>query len=157
MFKRSNLLILGLVLVALPALVAARLAIGEPCDSTTACFDVALSPANLVGDFYVDGVLVASGVNNARITGAPDADHTIEVRNLQEPGVAGFGDLYVYPDQNSVQQTHAGWIWRLYFYPQRVFIRGSFTYTCFPRGYRATDSIACRPMIDGVPMADVAP
>ncbi len=157
MFSKKKLLALGLLVLAWPLLIAARLAIGEPCDPATACFDVALSPATLVGDFYVDGVLVAPGANNARLTGAPDADHVVEVRNLQEPGVAGFGDLYIYPDQNAVQQTHAGWIWRLYFYPQRVYIRGSFTYTCLPRGYRATDSIACRPTIDGVTMPDVAP
>jgi hypothetical protein len=156
-FTTKNLLALGLAVLALPLLVAAKQAVGEPCDPATACFDVALSPAALVGDFYVDGVLVAQGVNSARLTGAPDVDHFVEVRNLQEPGVAGFGDLYVYADQSAVQQTHAGWIWRLYFYPPRVYVKGTFTYTCLPRGYRATDSVACRPTLDGVTMPDVAP
>ncbi len=144
-------------LLALPLLVGAAQAVGEPCDPATACFDVALGSATLLGDFYIDGVLAAPGVNSARLVGAPATPHTVEVRNIQEPGVVGFGDLFVYSDQSAIQQTNAGWIWRLYFYPQRVYIKGTLNYTCAPRGYRATDLLACRPTIDGVAMPDVAP
>ncbi|MGH2524662.1 MAG: hypothetical protein ACRDH2_19315, partial [Anaerolineales bacterium] len=158
-------LILVLALLALPWVVgfaprateqrAAQPRADGPCDPANACFDVNLSPANLIGDFYVDGALVAPGVNSARLVAAPGVPHTIEARNIQEPGVPGFGDLFVYPDQSAVQQTNAGWIWRVIFYPRRTFIKGTFNYLCEPRGRTATDVLACRPTVDGVPMPDV--
>ena len=77
---------------------AAPAADNGPCDPAVACFDAAISLPSAVGDFYVDGALVAAGVNNTRITTTPDVPHTIEVRNMQDPGLAGYGSLFVYQD-----------------------------------------------------------
>jgi hypothetical protein len=129
----------------------------EPCDPALACFDVRVSPDTLIGDFYLDGALAASGVTSARLVGAPNTPHLIEVRNVQEPGGAGFNDLYVYPDQSVIQQTRPGWIWRVIFYPQKSFLKGTLQYFCDPRGRAVTDSVACRPTIDGVTQPDVPP
>jgi hypothetical protein len=130
---------------------------GTPCDPAAACFDVFISQANVVGDFYLDGALAASAVNSARLAASPGAPHTLEVRNMQAPGLPGYGSLFIYPDQSLVQQAAAGAIWRVYFYPRQTYIRGTLRYQCLPLGYRAGDSVACRPTIDGVLMPDVPP
>ncbi len=126
------------------------------CDPTTTCFDVTL-PSGLVGDFYLGDALAAPGVNSARLSGAPATSLVISVRNLQEPGVAGFGDLYVYPDQSQASlQGLAGQIRLIRFTPAKNYVKGILSYICNPRGFKATDSVACRPAIDGTAMADVA-
>jgi hypothetical protein len=154
--KTRWLLPVGLLLV-LPWLLGAAPAQDAPCDPAAACFDATISLPSAVGDFYVDGVLVAAGVNSARLTTTPDTLHAIEVRNMQDPGVADYGRLFIYPDQATNQQTTAGRIWRVIFYPRQLAIRGTLRYVCQPFGFQAADSLACRPTIDGVPMPDVAP
>ena len=151
-------LALALLLSAFPLLLglAPVSAAVEPCDPALACFDARVSQDNLIGDFYLDGNLVAAGVNNARLVGAPDTPHLVEVRNIQEPGAAGFNDLYNYPDQGVTQQAKPGWVWRVIFYPQKNFLKGTLTYFCDPRGRSATDIVACRPTIDGATQPDVA-
>lgn len=150
-------LALALLLLAFPLLLGlAPVALVEPCDPALACFDVRVSQDNLIGDFYLDGALAAAGVNSARLVGAPDTPHLIEVRNVQEPGAAGFNDLYNYLDQGVTQQTKPGWVWRVIFYPQKNFLKGTLTYFCDPRGRSAADVVACRPTIDGATQPDVA-
>jgi len=139
----------------LPGLAPVSAAV-EPCDPALACFDARVSQDNLIGDFYLDGNLVAAGVNSARLVAAPDTPHLVEVRNIQEPGAAGFNDLYNYPDQGVTQQAKPGWVWRVIFYPQKNFLKGTLTYFCDPRGRSAADSVACRPTIDGATQPDVA-
>ena len=154
-------LLLALLVLALPWLLGAapagRPADNTPCDAGSACFDVSISLPSAVGDFFNDGVLVAVGVNSTRIVTSPDVQHTLEVRNLQDPGVAGYSSLFIYPDQSGVQQVGAGRIWRVIFYPRQQYIRGTLKYVCLPFGYRPTDAVDCRPTVDGVPMPDVAP
>ena len=151
-------LALALLLSAFPLLLglAPVSAAVEPCDPALACFDVRVSQDNLIGDFYLDGNPVAAGVNSARLAGAPDTPHLVEVRNIQEPGAAGFNDLYNYPDQGVTQQAKPGWVWRVIFYPQKNFLKGTLTYFCDPRGRSAADIVACRPTIDGATQPDVA-
>ena len=116
---------------------AAPAADNGPCDPAAACFDAAISLPSAVGDFYVDGALVAAGVNSARITTTPDVPHTIEVRNMQDPAVPGYGSLFIYQDQTATQQTIAGRIWRIIFYPRQFAIRGTLRYFCRPVGVPA--------------------
>jgi hypothetical protein len=153
-------LVLVVLVLAAPALVgwaaAVPAAAGEPCDPAVACFDVGLTAPGLTGDFYLDGTLVVAGVSQARLTGTPDAAHVVEVKNIQDPATAGFGDLYNYPDQSGSIQTHAGWIWRLSFYPNKNYLKGTLKYICDPRGRKATDAVACRPTVDNVAMPEVA-
>src|SRR5512143_1336969 len=154
-------LALGLLAVA-PFLLGAGIVrpaaqAGQACDPAAACFDAAISLAYVVGDFYLDGALVATGVNNTRIVTTPATPHVLEVRNMQSPDVAGFGSLFIYPDQSLTQQANAGWVWRVFFYPRQQYIRGTLRYRCLPYGFRASDSVACRPTIDGVTMPDVGP
>ncbi len=146
-----------LLLLTLPWLLGAARGQAAPCDPAAACFDVFLSLPDVVGDFYLDGNLVATGVNSARLTGTPGEAHTVEVRNMQAPGKAGFGSLFVYTDQSAAAQTNAGWVWRVFFYPRQQYIRGTLRYVCQPLGFRAGESIACRPTIDGATMPDVPP
>ncbi len=128
-----------------------------PCDPAAACFDLSISQATTVGDFYVDGALAAAGVNATRIVTTPGVNHTFEVRNMQDPSVPGYGFLLIYPDQSAVMQAGAGVTWRALFYPRTQYIRGTLQYTCQPTGWKATDNVACRVTIDGVVMPDVGP
>ncbi|MCC7361771.1 MAG: hypothetical protein IT317_19975 [Anaerolineales bacterium] len=130
---------------------------GAPCDPAAACFNVNISQATTLGDFYLDGVFIVGGVNSVHLTTTPGVPHTVEVRNLQDPTVPGYGVLLVYPDQSFTQQLNPGVTWRAYFYPRTQYIRGTLQYTCLPYGWAAADQVACRVTIDGVPMPDLAP
>ncbi len=148
---------LAVLLLALPALVGwTPAAPTQPCDPAVACFDVSLTAPGLTGDFYMDDTLVVAGVSQARLTGSPDVPHMVSVRNIQDPSTPGFGDLFNYADQSSPIQTHAGWIWRLSFYPTKNYLKGTLKYICEPRGRQAADVVGCRPTVDGVLMPDVA-
>jgi len=152
--KKWGLILLGLVFPGLLAL--APVEDNPPCDPAQACFDVTLSPLDVVGDFYIDGVLTVAGARTARLVGAPDTPHTIEARNIQEPGVVGLNDLFAHPDQSVIQQTKPGWIWRVSFYSPRTYLKGMLTYSCAPRAFRTLQTPACRPTIDGVSMPDIS-
>src|SRR5687768_3673147 len=81
-----------ILLLAAPLLIAAgraRPAAQAACDPAVACYDAVISMPNVVGDFYLDGNLVVAGVNSTRINAAPGVGHTIDVRNMQAPGLAG--------------------------------------------------------------------
>ena len=164
--KSLRLLWLLLLLLAAPWLIAARRSDAParpavqaaPCDAALACYDAFISMPNVIGDFYLDGSLVVAGVNSTRINAAPGVAHTLEVRNLQAPGLVNFGSLFIYPDQSQAQPAlNGGQTYRVFFYPRQTYIRGALRYTCLPLGYKATDSVACRPTIDGVLMPDVGP
>jgi hypothetical protein len=127
------------------------------CEPEVACFDVSLSPVTLTGDIYVDGNLITTGVNNARLSLTPDVPHVIEFRAIQLPGEAGVGDLFIYPDQSRTQSGVAGQASPIAFRPLKQYLKGFLEITCTPRGRQATDNVACRPTIDGVPQADIAP
>ena len=154
---RGISLVIGLVLLTLPGLASAAPAQGPaPCDPATACFDVGLSPATLVGDFYLDGTLVSAGVNSARLTGAPSAAHLAEVKNIQEPNVPGAGDQYVYPDQSRPNLwAGGGTVVTLPLWPLKNYVKGVLNYTCQPLGRQAADNVVCRPTLDGAVLADV--
>jgi hypothetical protein len=130
----------------------------EPCDASTACFDVSLSPATLTGDVYVDGNLIVGAVNTTRLTLTPATSYLIEFRNIQDPATPGFGDLFVYPNQSKAgQSTTAGRTRTVTFRPTKQYIKGVLEITCDPRGRKATDNVVCRPTIDGVVQADITP
>ena len=150
-------LVAGLALLVLPWLVGAAGAQGSAaCDPATACFDVGLSPATLVGDFYLDGTLVASGANSTRLAGAPGVAHLVEVRNIREPVDPAAGDLFVYPDQSRPNLWVGGGVaLPVQFWPQRNYVKGVLNYTCNPLGRTTADRVACRPTLDGAVMADV--
>ncbi len=153
----------GIGLVAVAALLALPWPAGTAgaqgpaaCDPATACFDAGLFPATLVGDFYLDGTLVASGANSARLAGAPGVAHLAEVRNIREPADPASGDLFVYPDQSRPNLWGGGGVVSsIQFWPQRNYVKGLLSYTCNPLGRQPTDRVACRPTLDGAVMADV--
>ncbi len=150
-------LTIGVLLLSLPGWVGGARAEGPaPCDPAAACFDAGLNPATLIGDFYLDGNLVASGVNSARLTGAPGVAHQVGVRNIQEPGASGAGDVFVYVDQNQPNLWAGGGIVApIRFWPQKNYVKGVLSYLCNPLGRNAADVVACRPTLDGAVMADV--
>src|SRR5689334_11290226 len=145
-----------LVLLTLPwLLIAAAPADVEPCDPAFACFDVHLSPYNLLGDFYLDGTLIVTGVNSVRLVGAPGVDHQIDIKHIQDPNTPGFSDSFNYLDQSVVQQAKAGWVWRVVLYAPRNYVKGTLQYVCQPFGHKPVDVVACRPTIDGVVQPDI--
>ncbi len=121
-----------LMLVMSPLFVAFTAAQPAPCDPTLACFDVRLGEPSLIGDFYFDNVLVASGVNSARMSGTPGVAHLLAAKNIKEPSGQGFGDLYSYPDQAAFQTTNAGWIWNVRFFPAKTFLKSTLKIVLLP-------------------------
>lgn len=146
---------LGMLLWALAWMTQAASA-QNVCDPTLSCFDVRLYPVTLTGDFYLDGNLVATGVNQTWLTGPFKTDYVVEVRNIQDPTTPGFSDLFVYPDQLSNQRWFAGGHIRpVEIRPLKTYVKGILELTCDPRGRRATDVVTCRPTIDGATMVDI--
>ncbi len=130
-----------------------------PCDQSAGavgCIDLALSPAALTGDVYVDGTPVASQVNTIRLSVTPDAAHLIEVRAIAGTAT-GFGDVFTYGDVSQANVTvRAARVKTLTLTPALTYLKGFLEFTCDPRGRKTTDIVTCRPTIDGVPQADVA-
>lgn len=124
--------LLILILTLSPLFVAFSNAQPTPCDPTLACFDVKLGEPALIGDFYIDNVLVASGVNGARLTGKPGVPHLLAAKNIKAPNDQSFGDLYGYPDQSVFQTTNAGWIWNVSFFPAKTFLKGTLRVVLLP-------------------------
>jgi hypothetical protein len=144
-----------LVFLAFPWLLAAAPRDVEPCDPAVTCFEARLTPDNLLGDFYLDGALVVAGVNSVRITATPGLEHQIDVRNIQDPNTPGFNNSFNYPDQSAVQKANGGWVWRVGFYPQKNYIKGTLQYVCQPYGHKPTDVVVCRLTLDGVVQPDI--
>src|SRR3989338_1388542 len=127
------------------------------CNESNACFNMYLRPESLRGDFYIDGVLMAAGVTYAQMAGLPDVPHLLEVRNVQEPGAPGFGDVFNYADQNMVLYTKANWSIRGWFYGTKQYLKGTLQYLCDARNAVGGESLACRPTVDGILQPDVVP
>src|SRR5690349_9601620 len=104
------------------------------CEPEVACFDVSLSPATLTGDIYMDGNLIVTGVNNARLSLTPNVSHLIEFRAIQSPGETGLGDLFIYPDQSRSPSGAAGRAYPIAFQPLKQYLKGFLEITCTPRG-----------------------
>src|SRR5258708_1750697 len=153
---RARWLLLLALFLSLPLLMGSAPAqAGTACDPATACFDVTVYPASAVADIYLDGTLAAQGVNSARLTGTPGTPHTIEARNMQDPGAVDYGSLFIYPDVSVTTQTAAGFFARVNIFPRRQYIRGTLNFICQPLGFQSGGSVACRPSIDGVTQPDV--
>jgi len=147
--------ILGLIFASAGGLAQAQT--NAACDTASTCFTISL-PTNLTGDVYLDGNLIVASVNKATLTTTPAVVHLVEVRNIQDAVTPGFGDLFVYPDQKQSNATgSAGRTRTVSFFPQKNFVKGVLELTCDARGRKASDTVACRPMIDGVVQADLAP
>jgi len=121
-----------LILILTPLFVAFTNTQPAPCDPTLACFDVKLGNLGILGDFYIDNVLVASNVNSARLSGKPGVPHLLAAKNIKDPNGQGFGDLYIYPDQSVIQTTNAGWIWNVGFYAPKTFLKGTLKIILMP-------------------------
>ena len=94
----------SLQVVTISALLVVSVAASQPqpveCDQSagpTGCIDVTLSPAELLGDIYLDGQVVVGQSHSTRLHVTPDTTHMVEVKNISSPTV-GFGDLFVYDD-----------------------------------------------------------
>ena len=104
-----------------------------PCDPTLACFDVKLGDPALIGDFYFDNVLVASGVNSARMIGAPGATHLLAAKNIKEPNGQGLRrSVCLSRSIGVIQTTNAGWIWNVGFYAPKTFLKGTLKIILMP-------------------------
>jgi hypothetical protein len=128
----------------------------EQGDSPTGCASVSLSPDTLVGDFYIDGALVAGGVNPALLNVAPNTLVRVEVRNIRDSG-EGFGDVYAYDDAATDVWVSAAQTRGYTLYPRKVFTKGFLDFTCDIRNAKEGENVACRVLVDGKKQADVPP
>jgi hypothetical protein len=155
---RWLLIVLVLAAVSLLSIPAARAALSQApaLQDSSAFVNVTLSPAALSGDFYVNDVLAASGLNNAQLTVPSGVEVRVEARNVRDAS-PDFGTLYTYENASVVVTLAAGQTRTQTLYPRKVYIKGVVELTCDLRDVRTGEQALCRPTLDGVPQPDMAP
>ncbi|MBN1429039.1 MAG: hypothetical protein JXB07_11685 [Anaerolineae bacterium] len=127
----------------------------SPDGSPVGCAEVTLTPGEAIGDFYVDGALVAPARNIGQLALVPDVDHTIEIKNIQSTE-SNFGTLFNYADVSTIIRVQTGQTRAKTVKLVKNYIRGTLNFTCDVKGAAPTDVVACRVTIDGVIQPDVA-
>ena len=94
------------------------------CDPAAACFDAGFPQANMSGDFYINGKMIAQNVNSARLVGTPNANNVVEVKSIKDSANEGFGDLYNYADQSLTMWGCQGVATPIMFYVNRNYVKG---------------------------------
>jgi hypothetical protein len=140
---RSLLLIVSVLLFPWLA-VQAKPTLQEPCPLEQACVDVSL-PAGQVGDFLVDGVVVAGQVNATRLGVTPALPHVVSVQNIVNTDPAsGFGDLFIYaPVAPQTVTLPAGQVRAVAFRTTQQWLKGIVNVTCDLKGFVAGQDASC--------------
>ena len=129
-----------------------------PCDQTAGpagCVDVTLAPAGLTGDIYVGDTLVSPGVAGGRVSVKPYSYLKITAKNFKD-GNAENGDAYQYLDASTYVYLFPGQTQAITLTPYKHYIKGFIAISC-SAAIQPGESLACRPSINGVLQADVAP
>lgn len=103
------------------------------------------SVAGIAGDVYVDGQPIAGQAAIASTLVAP-GNHTVEGRNLTDPGANG---VYRYADVSSVIWIGANQTRTVTLYPQKQYLLGFGEITCRVNGFQAGQDVRCGVAIDG--------
>jgi hypothetical protein len=115
---------------------------------------IKLNKANVVGDLYVDGVVVALQASSAQISLSSNQWHRIEAKNLTDPAAQGAyrwkdtsSQLYLYPAQ---QKTLTLSLFKQY-------LMGFLNLRCKVTGASATDDVLCNVASDNQTVGTIAP
>jgi micrococcal nuclease len=114
---------------------------------------VALDQPDVLGDFYLDGELVASQVAGYEGWVAPYRTHRIAVRDIVDPAA---GDIYRWRDAASSAYISPGQERAVTVRLRQEYLRGFLALTCTIANFQPGDSAFCQPSIDGVPVEPVA-
>ena len=120
------------------------------CPADLACPEIILSPATMTGDIFLNEQLLAGGQNRLVLNLPPGQTHQIVVRNIQNPGEAGFGQLFVYQETSVSVNLAAGRTRQYTLYPRQQFIRGTLNHTCDVRSRAEGEDVSCQIIVDGV-------
>jgi hypothetical protein len=158
-FARRVFLVIGVILLSLFLGGAALAQTAPECsqgEAPTGCIQIVLKPGQAVGDFYVDGVLSASGQNPGWLVLVPDVEHTIEIKNIQS-SEQDFGTLFQYSDVPAFTfRVDAGGTKVKTIWLTRSYIRGMLKLACDIKNAASTDHVSCRTTIDDAVQPDVA-
>ena len=127
-----------------------------PCPVEVQCPVIVLSPETMLGDFYLGEQALVGGQNRAALQLPPGQTHQITVRNIQNPGEAGFGQLFVYQETAVNVNVRAGGTYTYTLYPRKQFIRGTLNHTCDVRSRAEGEDVSCQVLIDGADYGVVA-
>lgn len=151
--KSFQLFFVSLLLVAITVLARSQATQAQEvpaCPVELACPEIILSPANLLGDIYLNEQVVAGGVNRITLQIPPNQAAQVVVRNIQSPGEVGFNELFIYQETSVSVNVGAGRSRQYTLTPRQQFIRGTLSHLCEPRNIREGEDVSCQLIIDGV-------
>lgn len=116
---------------------------------------VTLDQEGVVGDFYLDEVLVASQVPGFDQWVQPNKSHKIEVKNLFDPAANG---IYTWKDATTTAYLSPGKEKAVEVRLQQQYLKGFLDVTCDVRAYNPGESVGCRVFINDIQQeGDLAP
>jgi len=107
---------------------------------------VALLPAGLVGDIYLNGVFIVAQVNAVNLTVPSGVAHTIEARNIADPAANG---RYRWADVSLATSVAANGTRFVTLRPAKVWLQGNLSVLCQINRKTAADDAACQINING--------
>lgn len=113
---------------------------------------LALDQADVVADFYLDGVQVATQVATFDMWVAPNKNHNAEARNFSDPAAVG---VYTWKDAKLYASLRTGTDKTLTFKLQKKYLKGFLELNCDIKNYTGEDA-RCTVVIDEVPQGDIA-
>ncbi len=115
---------------------------------------VTLDQPGVVGDFYLNGELVASQVPSFEQWVQPNKSHKLEVKNLFDPAANG---IYTWKDATTTAYLSPGQEKAVEVRLQQQYLKGFLDVTCDVRAYNPGESVGCRVFIDEAQQGDLAP
>lgn len=124
------------------------------CPEGMECIEIRLVPSTLTGDFYVDGLLLYEGKNNAIVPIIPNQKRLVQVQNIQEPS-SEFGDLYIWEDARyTIHYKEGQPLQEIIINPRKTFVAGILDFSCDIPQVSGDEEVYCTITIDGVLQAD---
>jgi micrococcal nuclease len=114
---------------------------------------VTLDQPDVLGDFYLDGELVASQAASYEGWVAPYRSHQVAVRNIVDPAA---GENYHWRDAAASAYLSPGQERAVTVRLQQEYLRGFLSLACTITNFQPGDSAVCQPSIDGEPVEPIA-
>lgn len=112
-----------------------------------------LNQTGIVGDFYVDDVLVATQVASTDLWVTSKTRHKLDVKNITDPAA---GDAYYWRDAQAYVWPRSGQEKTIVLRPRKTFLKGFLKVKCDVSNVQPGDAVACDVTVDNQSIGTVA-
>ncbi|MBN1312846.1 MAG: hypothetical protein JXB30_15640 [Anaerolineae bacterium] len=113
---------------------------------------IALSQPDIVGDFYVDGELLATQVASIDLWVTSRTRHDIAIKDITD---LAAGDAYYWRDTLAYVWPYSGQEKTVVLYPRKVYLKGFLKLDCDVSNVQPEDDVVCNVAIDDQPAGTV--